>query len=83
MYLNRGLPAWSSLRWRLVCCYAPVEYYMQDYIYWYPTLYVDSREREKFVENSSYTVVDPGSLIQQGLRAIKRKIFFEQGFREI
>ena len=56
---------------------------MQDYIYWYPTLYVDSREREKFVENSSYTVVDPGSLIQQGLRAIKRKIFFEQGFREI
>ena len=53
---------------------------MQDYIYWHLTLYVDSRERAAFVENSSYTVVDRGFLIQQGLRALKRKIFFEQGF---
>lgn len=83
MYLNRGLPAWSSLKWRLVCCCAPVECYMQDYIYWHLTLYVDSRERAAFVENSSYTVVDRGFLIQQGLRALKRKIFFEQGFLEI
>lgn len=80
LYLNRGLPTWSSLKWRLVCCYAPVEYCMRDYIYWHLILYVDSRERETFVENSSYTVIDRGSLIQQRLRAVKRKIFFEQGF---
>ena len=53
---------------------------MRDYIYWHLILYVDSRERETFVENSSYTVVDRGSLIQQRLRAVKRKILFEQGF---
>ena len=78
--MNRGLPAWGSLKWRLLRCYAPVEYYMRGYIYWHLKLHVDSHERETFVENSWYTVVDRGSLIQQRLRAVKRRIFFEQGF---
>ena len=40
-------------------------------LYLLASLYVDSRERTAFVENSSYTVVDRGFLIQQGLRALK------------